>query len=359
MDSMSPPRKARFWLILACWTALALLFGAQIQLINTRVLGGSGSWSEALAWSFSYWYAWAALAPLVVWLSRLLLREGTGFLVSLQLHLPACLLVSFAHLAVLLIVTRASHISVEPLRAVYAVHMQWNLILYWVLVGATHALHYYDRFRERELRATQLEAELAQSQLHRLKMQLQPHFLFNALNAISTLIETDPDAADRMLSQLASLLRESLRADAPHEVSLREELSFLDRYLEIEKTRFADRLRVSFEVDPGALDARVPSLLLQPLVENAIRHGVSRRADGGRVDVRAWRENGSLRLEVKDNGPGLPETANQSGIGLANTRARLERLHGEDYRFELANLPGGGALAAVRLPFTETSPAVS
>jgi LytS/YehU family sensor histidine kinase len=231
--------------------------------------------------------------------------------------------------------------------------MQWNVVIYWVLVGATHALHYYERFRERELRATQLEAELAQSQLQRLKMQLQPHFLFNALNAISTLIETDPEAADRMLSQLASLLRESLRADAPHEVSLREELSFLDRYLEIEKTRFADRLRVSFAVDPDILDARVPSLLLQPLVENAIRHGVSRRADGGRVDVRAWRENGSLRLEVRDDGPGLPEAAfESSGIGLANTRARLERLHGADYRFELANLPEGGALASVRFPFT-------
>jgi sensor histidine kinase YesM len=350
---MAPLRKARFWLILGSWTALALLFGAQIQLINTRVLGGNGSWSEALAWSFSYWYAWAALAPLVVWLSRLFLREGTRFLVSLQLHLPACLLVSFAHLAVLVFVTRASHIPVEPLRAVYAVHMQWNLLIYWALVGATHALHYYDRFRERELRATQLEAELAQSQLHRLKMQLQPHFLFNALNAISTLIETDPDAADRMLSQLAALLRESLKPDAPHEVSLREELSFLDRYLEIEKTRFADRLSVSFEIDPEILDARVPNLLLQPLVENAIRHGVSRRAGAGRVDVRAWRENGSLRLEVKDDGPGLPDTAIEcGGIGLANTRARLERLHGSDYRFELSNSPEGGALASVWLPFT-------
>ena len=352
---MAPPRRARFWLILGSWTALALLFGVQIQLINTRVLGGSGSWSEALAWSFSYWYAWAALAPLVVWLSRLLLREGTAFLVSLQLHLPACVLLSFAHLAVLVVVTRASHIGVEPLRAVYAVHMQWNLLIYWVLVGATHALHYYDRFRERELRATQLEAELAQSQLHRLKMQLQPHFLFNALNAISTLIETDPEAADRMLSQLASLLRESLRADAPHEVSLREELSFLDRYLEIEKTRFADRLSVSFEIDPDILDARVPNLLLQPLVENAIRHGIARRAGAGRVGVRAWRENGSLRLEVKDDGPGLPDAAKEcSGIGLGNTRARLERLHGNDYRLELSNSPEGGALASVRLPFTET-----
>lgn len=272
---------------------------------------------------------------------------------SLQLHLPACLLVSFAHLAVLVVVTRATHVPVEPLRAVYAVHMQWNLLIYGVLVGATHALHYYDRFRERELRASQLEAELAQSQLHRLKMQLQPHFLFNALNGILTLIETDAEAADRMLSQLAALLRESLRADAPHEGSLREELSLLDRYLEIEKTRFADRLRVSFEIDPGILDARVPNLLLQPLVENAIRHGVARRAGGGRVDVRAWRENGSLRLEVRDDGPGLPETAKEStGIGLANTRARLERLHGDEYRFDLRNLPGGGVLASVRFPFT-------
>ncbi len=351
MERMAPSR-VRFWLILGSWTVLALLFGAQIQLINTRVLGGNGSWSEALAWSFSYWYAWAALAPVVVWLSRVFLREGTRFLQSLQLHLPACLLISFAHLAVLVVVTRATHAAVEPLRAVYAVHMQWNVLIYWVLVGATHALHYYDRFRERELRATQLEAELAQSQLHRLKMQLHPHFLFNALNAVSSLIETDPERADRVLSQLASLLRESLRNDAPHEVSLKEELSFLDRYLEIEKTRFTDRLSVGFDVRPDVLEARVPTWVLQPLVENAIRHGISRRAGGGRIEVRAWRENGTLRLEVRDDGPGLLEPASASaGIGLANTRARLERLHGRDYGLELANFPGGGAVASVRIPF--------
>jgi signal transduction histidine kinase len=352
---MAPAKNARFWIILASWTALALLFGAQIQLINTRVLGGTGSWSEALAWSFSYWYGWAALAPVVVWLSRVFLREGTRFLVSLQLHLPACLLVSFAHLAVVALVTRATHATVEPLRAVYAVHMQWNVLIYWVLVGATHALHYYDRFRERELRATQLEAELAQSQLHRLKMQLHPHFLFNALNAISTLIETEPERADRVLSQLAALLRESLRDDAPHEVSLKEELSFLERYLEIEKTRFTDRLSVKFDIRPDVLEARVPTWVLQPLVENAIRHGISRRAGAGRVEVRAWRENGTLRLEVRDDGPGLLESSsplNKSpGIGLANTRARLERLHGKDFGLELQNVEGGGARASVRLPF--------
>jgi signal transduction histidine kinase len=344
--------KLRFFLVFAAWTALALLFGAQIQLINTRVLGGSGSWAEALAWSFSYWYAWAALAPLSVWLTRVFLREGTRFLVSLQLHLPACLLLSFAHLAILAFVTRMSHFGAEPLRAVYAVHMQWNVVIYWVLVGATHAHHYYERFRERELRASQLEAELAHSQLHRLKMQLQPHFLFNSLNAVSTLIETDPEAAERMLSQLAGLLRESLREDAPHEVSLQDELTLLDRYLEIEKTRFSDRLSVGFDVDPSVLGARVPNFLLQPLVENAVRHGVARRSRAGRVDVRAWLDNGSLRLEVRDDGPGLAPPPRAAGIGLSNTRARLERLHGANYELALENLPEGGAVASVRLPLS-------
>jgi signal transduction histidine kinase len=341
----------RFGLVLGFWTALALLFGTQIQLINRGILGGGGSWSDALAWSFSYWFAWAALAPLVVWLSRLFLREGTSFWVSLQLHLPACFLLSFAHLAVLLFATRATHVVSEPLRAVYAVHMQWNVVIYWVLVGATHAFHYYERFRERELRASQLEAELAQAQLHRLRAQLHPHFLFNALNAISTLIETDPEAADRMLSQLAGLLRESLREDAPHEVSFRDELSFLDRYLEIEKTRFPDRLSVALDIDPAILDARVPHLLLQPLVENAIRHGIARRAGAGRIEIRAWRENGYLRLEVEDNGPGLREPESPGkGIGLANTRARLERLHGQKTLLTLRGLPEGGAVASVTLP---------
>jgi signal transduction histidine kinase len=344
-------RGKRFGLVVGSWTALALLFGIQIQLITRGVLGGSGSWSDALAWSFAYWFSWAALAPLVVGLSRLFLREGTSFLVSLQLHLPACFLISFAHLAALFFATRFTHVVAEPLRAVYAVHMQWNVVIYWVLVGGTHAFHYYERFRERELRASQLEAELAQAQLHRLRAQLHPHFLFNALNAVSTLIETDPDAADRMLSQLAGLLRESLREDAPHEVSLRDELSFLDRYLAIEKTRFSDRLSVALDIDPTILETRVPHLLLQPLVENAIRHGIARRAGAGRIEIRAWRENGNLRVEVKDNGPGLRGTESTAkGIGLANTRARLERLHGEKTRLTLRGLPEGGAVASVTLP---------
>ncbi len=345
-------RSLRFALILGLWTLLALFFGTQIYFINTRVLGQSSSWAVAMLWSFSFWYAWAALAPVVVWLARLCIREQIRWTVSLRLHLPACLFLSFAHLALLVAATRASLPFLEPFRAAYAVNLHWNVLIYWTLVGATHALHYYDRYRERELRASQLEAELARAQLQTLKTQLQPHFLFNTLNAISTLIETDSEAAERMIGELGELLRASLRQDTTVEVTLEQDLEILDRYLSIEKTRFADRLRVELRIDPAALEARVPHLLLQPLVENAVRHAVAPRMEAGRIQIRAWRENGDLRLEVRDDGPGLPEPQKLlSGIGLSNTRARLERLHGARQRFELANAPGGGLVVSLTLPF--------
>lgn len=234
----------------------------------------------------------------------------------------------------------------------YVVNLHWNVLIYWTLVGATQALHYYDRYRERELRASQLEVELARAQLETLKTQLQPHFLFNTLNAISTLIYTDAEAAERMITQLGELLRASLRQDATHQVTLAQDLELLERYLSIEKTRFADRLTVMLAIDPAALEARVPHLLLQPLVENAVRHGVAPRTEAGRIQIRAWRENGDLRLEVRDDGPGLPEPQKLlSGIGLSNTRARLERLHGSRQRFELANAPRGGLVVRLTLPF--------
>ena len=213
---------------------------------------------------------------------------------------------------------------------------------------------YYRKYRERELRALQLETRLAQAQLDALKMQLHPHFLFNTLNSISVLMSEDVVAARRMLTRMSELLRASLENVGKHEVSLREELDFLGNYLEIEQTRFHDRLAVRMQIEPGVLDARVPNLILQPLVENAIRHGVAPRAQQGLIEISAVREDGMVQLKVRDNGPGLQLSAPESltkGIGLSNTQARLNQLYGSHHRFELKDAPGGGLEVVIAIPF--------
>jgi len=228
----------------------------------------------------------------------------------------------------------------------------FNLLIYWVIVSVSHAFDYYRQMQERELRAAELEKRLAQARLQTLQMQLNPHFLFNSLHAISALVHKDADMADQMITRLSDLLRYALEGTDAQEVPLRQELDFLRRYLEIEQTRFGDRLAVGLEIAPETLDALVPNLLLQPLVENAIRHGIEPRAKPGRIELRAGCENGQLKLEVRDNGVGLsPDRKVEEGVGLSNTRARLKQLYGERHRFALSETPGGGLSVSLELPF--------
>jgi len=196
-----------------------------------------------------------------------------------------------------------------------------------------------------------LEAQLAQAELGALKMQLQPHFLFNTLNAIAALLRPAPEAAERMILELAEFLRLTLQNTGRAEVTLREELDFLERYLAIEKIRFGDRLRARFRIRSEVLDARVPNLLLQPLVENAIRHGIARDLAAGRVEVSATHDEDRLLVRVTDDGPGVGRTPVREGIGLSNTRERLRHLFGDDFTFEYGNAPGGGFTVALALPF--------
>ena len=240
-----------------------------------------------------------------------------------------------------------------------------EFLTYWAIVGLAVAANYYQRYRERELSAarlqlstSKLEAQLAQAQLEALRTQLQPHFLFNALNSISVLMREDIEAADRTLVELSNLLRLTLATDTAHEISLKKEIELIESYLLIQQTRFQDRLQVKIMTDPAALDVRVPSLILQPLVENAIKHGIARRAGSEEIEIRAERCNGSLRLQVRDNGPGLtsnPEGGLQLGIGLSNTRDRLERLYGGEQRLELVNRTEGGVCATIIIPFRTPS----
>ena len=229
-----------------------------------------------------------------------------------------------------------------------------GIALYVQVCGIGHGIYYAREYRDRDLSASRLKEQLAQAQLQVLRMQLHPHFLFNTLNTISALIHKDAAAADRMLALLGDLLRDSFQKIGAHEVSLKQEIDFLDRYLEIERTRFQDRLVVEKRIDPDSLDARVPNLILQPLVENAIRHGISRRAGIGQVEVSAHRDNGMLAISIRDNGPGLPnedELTARGGIGLANSQARLEQLYGPAHRFELRNRPEGGLEVVLAFPF--------
>jgi len=223
---------------------------------------------------------------------------------------------------------------------------------YFPIVLIAHLASYYQRFREREVRTSQLQAQLAKARLQALKSQLQPHFLFNTLNSISALMLTDVEAADRMITRLGDLLRISLETAGTQMTTLSRELEFVNCYVEIEKVRFEERLKVSIDVAPETLDANVPHLLLQPLVDNAIKHGISRLVAGGEIRISATADGADLHLEVRDNGPGIRQLAPfpSNGVGLRITRERLETIYGQHQSVELLTLPEGGAVARVSIP---------
>jgi LytS/YehU family sensor histidine kinase len=224
-----------------------------------------------------------------------------------------------------------------------------------MIVGGWAAWDYYNESRARALRASELERSLAEARLRTLQTQLQPHFLFNALNTISAFVERDPRGARRMIEHLGDLLRFSLQHSARQETTLEEELQALEHFLAIQRVRFEDRLEVSVSVEPGARRAAVPGLILQPLVENAIRHGASLERPS-RITISAVRDNGDLRLRVADDGPGLPpgwQMEESAGIGLSNTRQRLAQLYPAAHQFSLHESPGGGVTAEVVIPYRE------
>lgn len=225
-----------------------------------------------------------------------------------------------------------------------------NLIYYWAVLGVGEAINYFRKYRDREIR-------LSQAQLHLLKSQLNPHFLFNTLNAISELVYDHPAAADRAITRLSYLLRLSLQRASTEEVSLKEELDFLQAYMEIQQSLMQERLSFDLKIEPVTLDALVPSMILQPLVENAIRHGISSRPTGGKIEVSARCNNGVVKICICDNGRGLKGQRLESGvgIGLANTRARLQYLYGDFYRLELSESPTGGVTVNMHIPFREAS----
>jgi sensor histidine kinase YesM len=367
--------QSRRWLtailVFGIWTALGVSMASVSYLIitsasrtptDTRAITGEVTWTELLRLGLVEWYGWALLALFVFRLARRFPFEQGRWLRSLLVHVPTS--VGFAVLATGLLVGEHQVLrqslpkpmkSPEWLQLFFLANLQENLVVYWILVGVYHALAYYRNYREGELRALQLEARLARAQLQVLKMQLHPHFLFNTLNAVSALMHQDVELADRMLARLGSLLRSALENADRQEVSLKEELDFIRPYLEIEQARLGARLRVQMDIEPSTMDAVVPNLVLQPLVENAIRHGVAPRTETGRVLILARRQDDRLCLQVCDDGPGLPDNSSplREGVGLSNTRSRLQQLYGDAHRFELTNGQGKGLTASVVIPFRE------
>jgi two-component system LytT family sensor kinase len=355
--------------IFGAWTALGLLETAKAYL-NFRMIGRPAEWTGAAIGNMPWWLMWAALTPAIVALARRFrLERGAR---ALAVHAAASAGLALVHHAVvgtLYYVTRTQGTSVMIDGAPRAMTLElqlWsfffsffilNVVTYWAALGAYYALEYHRRARDGELRAARLEADLHQARLDALRMELNPHFLFNTLNTIAALVERgQPRPAVAMLARLGELLRATLEKGSDPEVPLERELEFLAIYLEIVGTRFSDRLRVETDVAPEIRGAMVPTLILQPLVENAVRHGIARRPGRGRITIAAREADGSLELSVVDCAEGSATAEGSAdergaGIGLDNTRRRLAQLYGAAARLRLEPLPGGGGTAVtVSLP---------
>ncbi len=357
------PTTLALWLLVV--TILVVLFAGGGVLARSAT-GTPFSWLLSFVFSGAQWYAWAIAAPLVFLASRRWRIQSPGVVRALAIHVAAMpvtlalqllieqqllrLFLGAAVRADLVGAAILSSASLDPwTRAQRA--LGFSAFTYGVVVLASHALDYYRLYRTRELRASRLEAELAVARLQALRGQLHPHFLFNTLNSIAGLLHVDARAADRMLMNLGDLLRRLLDDDA--EVALGEELSFLGAYLEIERARMGSRLEVRLDVEPAARDAIVPALLLQPVVENAIRHGIEPLEGGGRVDVVARRSGGALEITVRNDAPAEPSRAPEAGrgIGLSNTRARLEALFPGAHELLAQRPADGGFVVRIRVPF--------
>jgi two-component system, LytTR family, sensor kinase len=318
---------------------------------------------------FPRWMTWAVFTPLIFYAANRFPFRRDRLPASIWPHLLIAMVISAVIEIVWLHVSLGLQMYLEPemmarFRANWAEAYSGAVVsrlvggafTYAAVLGVATTLSYHRRFRERELRAAQLEAQLALAQVQALKMQVHPHFLFNTLHAITVLIREDPVAATRVVTRLGDMLRLTLSRATTAQVSFRRELEILTLYLEIERTRFHDRLEIEYDVQPVTLGALVPDLILQPLVENAIKHGVSPNSGTARIEVRSRREGESLILEIRDNGAGLPQHDRpRDGIGLSTTRARLERLYADRHELTLANLPEGGCVARIRIPFQLTS----
>jgi two-component sensor histidine kinase len=375
MDMVDPGNRERsggHWLLilglgLAFWLVVGVVDSVWFYLLGS-VKGTPPIWRKLVEPNLPYFLLAGLLTPPVVWVAR---RAGFGAehrLRTAAIHFGCAILFTVAHVTFYRGVRSLQTEKPPLLSADFANSVQKHiagvldkeLVMYLVIVGAVFVHDYYRRFREKEKTAAALELEqvrlrasLSQAQLEALKMQLQPHFLFNALHAISTLImRGDSKAANQMLLRLSRFLRMTLDSTDAPVVPLAVELEFLDAYLKIQQERFDDRLRVDMDIGQNTLRAAVPNLVLQPLVENSIRHGIGADPGSGIIAIRTWAENDALHIQVRDNGVGLRDgDRTADGVGLGNVRARLEQLYPDAHSFTLAAIPSGGTAATIVIPY--------
>jgi two-component system, LytTR family, sensor kinase len=356
VENWNEPRAGRR---LAVWAALslaccALAYCSLFTWYPGSVANYGVNFRRALTWELLRWNLWLPVAALILRWNRAAPPRGIAAVLR---YAASAILFPALHIALLL----AAYFPFSPAGLVallrhraYVLMPDYltGIVACGLVLGLAHAWR-------QQARAVQLETQLAQAQLEALKMQLQPHFLFNTLNAVAALQLEDPETARRMLVRLSDFLRGTLENAGANEVSLDREVDFVSRYLEIERVRFPKKLAVEIEIDPAARDALVPNLILQPIVENAIRHGIAAKACAGRVQIQAGRRNGSLQLRVRDTGPGLnsanPQSphmpGNHGGRGLTITRARLEQMYGAAASLSLRNAAGGGLEVEIEIPF--------
>jgi len=348
----------RFWIGAAVfWFAFGLIAGTQVWISMIH----HGHYVPLLLGHFILvWEAWLAFTAAIFWLTRRFpLVPAT--LYNLLIHVLAACVIGVIHGAYWMVLT----VTMRPYDRLTGTWAQVNvaanlfyrlpveLILYAAVAGALQAIDYYARYREREIEAAQLHASLTTARLHALELQIQPHFLFNTLNAVSSLVRTGKNSeAVTMIAGLSDLLRYSLEHEGNSRVTLEAESDMLRRYLEIQRARFADRMTFSIDIDDAARRAMIPTLILQPLAENAVRHGIARTAAGGTVSVKAFRENGWLRVDITNTGA-LNLSDESSGVGLRNTRERLRQLYGDQHRFDLRQ-SADLVVASLGVPFSET-----
>ncbi len=312
----------------------------------------------ALYWSVTGWITWVAFIPLIFWICKQYQIKQNNWITGLLFYIPLGIVISALTITFPLVVNIAAN--------GYSSFMSWfpgkyqffltdfliAFAFYAFVLTLGQAINYYKRYREEELRTSQLELQLSQAQLQALKMQLHPHFLFNVLNSISALQLEDPKAAQEMTVRLGDFLRMTLENIGVQQVTLEREIEMLKCYLDIEKTRFGKRLSAEFDISPDVQEFQIPNLLLQPLVENSIKHGISQKTDLGKIEIKANREEDWVKVEIKDNGQGVEDTSGvfSSGIGLSNTKARLQQFYGENFRFDFDSNDKKGVLITLCLP---------
>jgi two-component sensor histidine kinase len=340
------------------WTILGCVFALPD-------LSAGADRRRALLLSLTIWWSWGLVTPLILWADRRMPVSSKQFARRVLAHLLPSLLVTAVYVYLLGVLRAAFGISVwnglpsirflvDSLRGMFL----WNWLTYWLILGTWQAYHYYDHYITGELRLERLEKNFSEARLNALRMQLDPHFLFNALNTISSQVERDPKLAREMIEHLGDLLRLSLESKDRQEVPLAEEMAFLEHYLAIQKIRFGDNLRIETQIAPEVKYASVPCLFVQPLVENAIWHGISRRASGGTVTVSAHQAGNRLHIRVLDDGVGLPAgwtLENSGGVGLSVTRQRLAGLYPEGETYLAVNRrASGGTEVEISLPLRWT-----